>query len=259
MHECLVNGEILELVPASDRGFNYGDGLFETLAVTHGRPRWWQDHMDRLAAGCERMDIAVPPQAVLLREVQTVSAGLVRCVAKIVLTRGSGGRGYHPVLDGQANRVVSSHAWPTGIERDADEGVNAQVCELRLAIQPRLGGMKHLNRLEQVMASMELAASDSDEGILLDAEGNLISAISSNLFLVSGDQLLTPRLDRSGVRGVLRAVILRLFKSRCELRRISPDMLSEVSEVFLCSSVRGIIPVRRIDDHHCAHWIQLGR
>ena len=248
MLECLVNGEILALVPASDRGLNYGDGIFETLAVRQGRPRFWQDHMDRLAVGCERLGMAVPAQAVLLREVQTVSAGQAQCVVKIVLTRGGGGRGYRPAKITEPGRVVSAHSWPVGIEQAANTGIVTRICELKLSLQPRTGGIKHLNRLEQVLASAELEGHDATEGILLDADGYLISAISANLFLVNGKQLLTPRLDRSGVRGVLRARILQAFKTRCELRRISCDMLAETDEVFLCNSVRGIIPVRCIDE-----------
>ena len=248
MFECLVNGEILEHVHATDRGLNYGDGLFETIAVDRGQPRWWQDHVDRLNAGCERMGIPVPAQAVLLREVQTVSAGETRCIVKIVLTRGMGGRGYHPETGAEPTRLVSSHRWPAGIEQAAINGVEARICQLRLSIQPSLGGIKHLNRLEQVLAASEMDGHPETEGILLDAEDHVISAISSNLFLVGWDRFLTPRLDRSGVRGVMRTRILKAYKSRCELRRISPDMLSEASEVFLCSAIRGIVPVRRIND-----------
>lgn len=247
MHECLVNGEILDCLPISDRGFNYGDGLFETIAVIHGQPRWWQDHMDRLAAGCERLGIKTPPQAVLLREVQTVSAGLSRCVVKIVLSRAGQQRGYQPSIDAEPLRVVSSHSWAVGTGKQAEQGVSARTCELRLSIQPALGGMKHLNRLEQVLASREMQGQGEKEGILLDTEGHVISAISANLFLVFRGQLVTPRLDRSGVKGVLRARILKFFKARCELRRISPEMLEDASEVFLCSAVRGIIPVTCID------------
>jgi 4-amino-4-deoxychorismate lyase len=252
MFECLVDGEILEHVQVNDRGLNYGDGLFETLAVSQGHPRWWQDHMDRLSAGCDRLNMQMPPQAVLLREVQTVSAGRRQCIVKIVLTRGSAGRGYHPADPPGQTRLVSSHSWPLGIEEAGVLGVEARLCSLRLAVQPALGGIKHLNRLEQVLASSELPINDetgapSAEGILLDMDEHVTCAVSANIFLVYRDQLMTPRLDRCGVRGVLRGRILKAFKKRCELRRITRDMLDEASEVFLCSSVRGIIPVRSID------------
>jgi 4-amino-4-deoxychorismate lyase len=248
MIECLVNGEISTFIPANDRGLAYGDGVFETIAVCQGVPRWWQDHVDRLAAGCERLGLDMPPQEVLLREVQTAGAGQQRCLAKIILTRGSGGRGYAPGNAGQPLRIVSAHPWPEGIGQAAARGLAVGVCKLRLAIQPALGGIKHLNRLEQVLAAAELERSGLAEGLLLDSNEDVISGVHSNLFLVSGRNLLTPRMDRCGVRGVLRARILKAFKSRCELRRISLAMLEEADEVFLCSAVRGIVPVTAIDD-----------
>jgi 4-amino-4-deoxychorismate lyase len=247
MLECLIDGEISNYTAASNRGLNYGDGLFETLVVQNGRPRRWQAHMDRLGAGCERLGIVMPAQAILLREVQTVSAGLMGTVVKIVLTRGGAARGYQAHRDAVCVRIISAHAFPPDIEQRAAHGVKARVCDLRLAIQPALGGMKHLNRLEQVLASSELFEEDVSEGILLDREDHLISAISANIFLVMENRLLTPRLDRCGVRGVVRDQLLAAFSRRCEQRRIQMDLLHEADEVFICNSVRGIVPVTAID------------
>jgi 4-amino-4-deoxychorismate lyase len=249
MLECLVDGEISTQVSVEDRGFQYGDGLFETLAVVRGQPRFWQSHMDRLAAGCERLKLPVPPQTVLLREVQTVSAGQHDCVVKIIVTRGTSGRGYAPSFPVAANRVVSAYAWPEDPGRLDQVGIRARICKLRLALQPALAGIKHLNRLEQVMARAEWNDRSIHEGILLDTEDQVVSAISSNLFLVAGDRLLTPRMDRCGVRGVMRANILGAFHTRCEQRRITLDMLPEADSVFVCNAVRGVFPVIQID-----HW-----
>jgi 4-amino-4-deoxychorismate lyase len=247
MFECLVNGEISRFVASTNRGLNYADGLFETLSVHNGRPRRWQAHMDRLGVGCERMGLTMPPQAILLREVQTVSAGLPDAVVKIVLTRDGQGRGYMPHQGQNCTRIISAHIFPDGVAEAAREGVEARICDLRLAIQPALGGIKHLNRLEQVLASAELRESGVAEGILLDREDHVVSAIAANIFLVKGDRLLTPRLDLCGVRGVVRAQILARFSARCEQRRIMIDLLHEADEVFVCNSVRGIVPVTRID------------
>jgi 4-amino-4-deoxychorismate lyase len=249
MLECLVNGEISTYVKAANRGLCYGDGLFETLAVQNGRPRRWQAHMDRLAAGCERLGLTMPAQAILLREVQTVSAGRTDTVVKIILTRDGQGRGYLPPENAACVRVVSAHRYPDGILERAREGVRAQICELRLAIQPALGGIKHLNRLEQVLASVEIREKSGVAGILLDAEDHVISAIDANIFIIMEDRLLTPRLDRCGVRGVLRSHILAGFGARCEQRRIMVDMLQDANEIFICNSVRGIVPVTAIDHH----------
>ena len=247
MLECLVNGEISSFLPASNRGLNYGDGLFETMVVNHGHPRWWQAHMDRLGIGCERLGLQMPQQAVLLREVKTASAGLTSAVVKIVLTRQGQARGYGFEAQRACDRIVSAHAMPGNLTEPVLKGSRARICDLRLAIQPALGGIKHLNRLEQVLATAEEFAPGVKEGILLDYEDNVISAISANLFIVMGERLLTPRLDRSGVRGVVRGQILAVFKSRCEQRRIQPDLLREAHEVFICSSVKGIVPITRVD------------
>lgn len=251
MYSSLVNGEIASLVSSSDRGLAYGDGLFETIAVHGGHPGLWQGHMDRLQRGCERLDIPAPPQEVLLRELKTVAAGLGSCVVKIILTRGSGGRGYAPPSACEPCRVVSSHPLPDGIEEDARVGVHGVLCEMRLALQPQLRGIKHLNRLEQVLAAQELSnrpEHEGQQGILMNTEGYVITAISANLFAVSGGLLLTPRMDRCGVHGVLRDRLLREQAARCERRRITLDLLRESDEVFLCSSVRGIVPLLSMGD-----------
>lgn len=249
MLECLVNGEISDRIPVADRGLQYGDGLFETLAVMGGRPRFWQGHMDRLATGCEQLRIPITPQEVLLREVKTVSAGQPRCVVKIIITRGTSGRGYWPDTGGESRRIVSSHAWPDDPGHLNETGIHTRICDFRLGLQPALAGLKHLNRLDQVTARGEWADPSIHEGILLDREDHVISAISSNIFLVNAGRLLTPRLDRCGVRGVMRAAILSAFRERCEQRRIMLDMLPEADEVFVCNAVRGIFPIIRID-----HW-----
>ncbi len=248
MLSCLVDGVISEFVPADDRGLAYGDGLFETVAVAGGRPRLWQAHMDRLARGCARLGLAPPAQELLWREACTVAAGQQRCIVKIVLTRGSGGRGYVPSDDPRPLRVVSAHPWPEGLDEVRETGVEAVVLETRLALQPALSGIKHLNRLEQVMAARELADHPGKEGILLNTEGYVISAVSANLFVVQGEQLLTPRMDRCGIHGVLRDMLLRDHKARCERRRITLDLMADADEVFLCSAVRGIVPVLAVDD-----------
>ncbi len=247
MFECLVDGEISSYVSAANRGLCYGDGVFETMPVHQGRPRRWQAHMDRLGAGCERLGLSMPPQAVLLREVQTVSAGLADAVVKIILARDGTGRGYLPPEGAASVRVVSAHPYPEDVLERARAGVTAKICDLRLAIQPALGGIKHLNRLEQVLAAVEIRDKGAAEGILLDAEDHVICALSSNIFIVFGERLLTPRLDRCGVRGVLRSQILGNFTARCEQRRIMVDMLAEADEVFTCNAVRGIVPVTAID------------
>jgi 4-amino-4-deoxychorismate lyase len=249
MLDCLVNGEISEHVPVTNRGLQYGDGVFETITFVNGSPRFWQLHMDRLSLGCEQLGMSAVPQALLLREVQTVVAGHDRCIAKIVLTRAESGRGYKPGKNETPTRIITAHRFPDHVEEKMQVGIAAQVCKMRLGVQPALAGIKHLNRLEQVLASAEITQPGIDEGILLDPEDHLVSGISSNIFIVLGDRLLTPRLDRCGVRGVMRSAILQAFRPVCEQRRMLLDMLPDAMEVFVCNSVRGVVPVTRVD-----HW-----
>jgi 4-amino-4-deoxychorismate lyase len=249
MLDCLVNGEISQLVSANNRGLQYGDGVFETIAMFNGTPRFWQLHMDRLTIACEQLNIPLVPQQLLIREAQTVSAGHSMCVVKILLTRSGSGRGYAPGKPAPPVRVVSAHEFPEDTQSQALLGIATRICKLRLAVQPSLAGIKHLNRLEQVMARAELAESGADEGILLDPDDHVVSATSANIFLVLNGRLLTPRMDRCGVRGVMRAAILQAFRPLCEQRRIQIDMLPDAQEVFVCNAVRGVIPVTRID-----HW-----
>jgi 4-amino-4-deoxychorismate lyase len=249
MLECLVDGEISDRISVADRGLQFGDGLFETIAVAGGQPRFWQGHIDRLSQGCEQLGFPVTPQSVLLRELQTVSAGQSKCVVKIIITRGISGSGYAPGNSAETNRVVSSHSWPGKEGNQASPGIRARICSLRLGIQPALAGLNHLNRLERVLARSEWKDPSIHEGILLDREDHVICSVSSNIFLVHSGRLLTPRLDRCGVRGVMRGAILSAFRERCEQRRLMLDMLPEADEVFTCNSVRGVLPVTRID-----HW-----
>jgi len=249
MLDCLLNGEISSHLPVTDRGLHYGDGVFETMAVFNGTPRFWQYHIDRLNIGCESIGLPQVAQSVLLREVQTVSAGHSECVVKVLITRGETGRGYAPPARPQSNRLVISFPFPGGLDVVSRRGLNTRICDLRLGIQPRLAGIKHLNRLEQVMARAEWTDPTIDEGILLDREDHVISATAGNIFLVSNERLLTPRMDRCGVRGVMRHAVLQAFMPVTEQRRISLDMLPEADEVFMTNAVRGIVPIIRI-----GHW-----
>ncbi len=249
MLDCLVNGELSSLVSAGNRGLLYGDGVFETIAMLNGVPRFWQLHMDRLVVACEQLDIPLVPQQLLLREVQTVTAGRGQCVVKIILTRGESGRGYAAGKARPPTRIISAHSYPESVQSQAILGIAAAMCDLRLAVQPRLAGIKHLNRLEQVLARSEISQPGVEEGILLDPDDHVVSATAANIFLVLNGRLLTPRLDLCGVRGVMRAAVLQAFRPICEQRRIQLDMLPDAQEIFICNAVRGVIPVTRID-----HW-----
>lgn len=248
-----VNGEPVEngraAVNFDDRGLQYGDGLFETLLWVDGRIRFLDDHLQRLAAGCARLNIPVPPQAVVASELEGLAKDLPRAVLKLIVTRGAGGRGYRPPARLQPTRIVSVHAAPDeplpGVER------KIRWCTTRLARTAALAGLKHLNRLEQVLAQMEPASPEVAEGLMLDTEGELIGGISSNVFLLIEGGLVTPDLRYSGIQGVMRKNVLAAagrIGIPVEVRAVRPEELALAAEVFLTNAVRGIQPVHALEE-----------
>ena len=238
----LVNGREQTLVPIGDRGLQYGDGLFETLCVRAGQPRYWERHMARLRAGCERLGLPPPDRQRLHYEVGRLVRQQPHGVAKILLTRGTGGRGYSPPADQEVNRVVQY----LSCQDLSTEGLRLARCATTLGRNPRLAGIKHLNRLEQVLASQELAGLDADEGLLADSEGLVIEGTRSNLFLVRAGELITPDLSQCGVAGVLRSVVLDSCADAglaCHIRPVSWDEVEEAEEMFMTNSLMGIRPV----------------
>ena len=246
MHDCLIDGEISTQVPVSDRGFLYGHGIFETIAVEHNKPIFWDLHLQRLRAGCQRLGLVLPEENILLSDLQTVCAGRPVCIVRISITATSGERGYAAAKPISVRRIVSSYPWPSEVELPRLKGIEIPIAEYRLAHNRALAAIKHNNRLEQVLAATETAVMAAGEGLLLDHNGFVISAISANVFLVLGEQLITPRLDRCGVHGVTRAALMQGFSHRCEKRRVSRELLFEADEVFICNSIRGIWPVTKI-------------
>ena len=152
----LVNGVATEQISTRDRGFGYGDGLFESIRLVGTRAPLWARHMQRLATGCERLLIPAPDPDRLWHETQQVQADMAHAVVRITVTRGIGERGYAPPATPRPTRVVAAFPAPPVAEA-AIHGVRMRLCRLRLAEQPRLAGIKHLNRLEQVLARADQA------------------------------------------------------------------------------------------------------
>jgi 4-amino-4-deoxychorismate lyase len=246
----LVDGRPGDAVPAADRGLQYGDGLFETVAVVDGRPCLWDRHLRRLRDGCERLALPSPDPDVISAEAETLAAGHARAVLKLILTRGDGGRGYRPPRDPRPRRVLALHPWPEYPEAWRTGGVGVRWCATRLGFQPRLAGLKHLNRLEQVLARVEWDDPAVGEGLMLDLDGNVVSGTQSNLFVLHRGTLLTPPVDRCGVAGVARAVALETARA-CGITvreaRLSREDVTAAAALFLTSSLIGVWPVRELD------------
>jgi aminodeoxychorismate lyase len=263
----LINGVAAEQVPALDRGLAYGDGLFESILLVDAVAPLWSRHMRRLVESCERLRIPAPDTAQLWCDALAVTRGMPQSVVRITVTRGVGERGYALPAAPQPMRVVAAFAPPQVADSAYAQGVRMRVCDIRLAEQPLLAGMKHLNRLEQVLARAEWNDPAIAEGVLCDSHGRVISATMANLFAVVDGVLLTPALDRCGVAGVARAEVLAAYP-QTQVGELTLDALVGASEVFLSSSVRGILPVRSLGRQDYAmggitrqlqqHWRDLG-
>jgi 4-amino-4-deoxychorismate lyase len=248
---CLVDGEPANSVPLDDRGLQFGDGLFETLVVQSGEAQFLTRHIARLAAGCERLEFPDIDWQLLRDEITAFTENRQTGVLKLILTRGSSRRGYAVADNPPLRRILclsDVSQWP---DNPASRGIRARMCHMRLAIQPLLAGLKHLNRLEQVLARREWQDEAIREGLLCDTQERVIEGTMSNLFLVNDGVLQTPRLDACGVAGVMRSVIIDLAEQTSlplEIGVLSRQDVAQASEVFICNSLIGIWPVVMIDN-----------
>ena len=251
--QWLRNGERLALPWSADRALQFGDGLFETMAVNQGRIAFIERHLERLQLGCERLGIEAPLPSQLEDELRKVIPETGPAVVKLILTAGSGGRGYQRPVPQMPVRYIARFPWP----EKGPESLAVLCCRLRLSRQPRLAGIKHCNRLEQVLARQEIMEAGCDEGLLMDTEGNVIEGVTANIFAVRKGRLLTPELDQAGVAGILRARVLEVAaQSGISVRVTAMDLndILEAEEIFMCNSLIGVRPVHRLSsdgqDHH---------
>lgn len=251
-HAYLVNGRREGSLTPFDRGFAYGDGVFRTLPLYSGIPQCWQRHYRRLQSDCNALGIVCPSDEMLRDDIARLVEDGEDAVIKIIITRGESERGYAVPPLAQPTRVVSKAALPHYPESHFSEGVALHLCEMRLARHPRLAGIKHLNRLENVLARMEWVDPQVADGLLLDEGGDVIECTMSNLFVRVGSVLATPNLSRCGVDGVTRERVLELAPQlgyTAEVRHLRLPELMDADEVVICNSLYGAWQVRRLASH----------
>jgi 4-amino-4-deoxychorismate lyase len=239
-------------LPADDRGLQYGDGVFETMLVRGGRARFLEAHLARLSRGCSRLAISTAFVNPLRAEIDAaVAMAPPLAVLKIIVTRGNAQRrGYAPQGDEAPRRLVS--LWATPALAGHDDGVDLRVASIRLGENPALAGIKHLNRLENVLAAAESAGHGAFESLLLDASGNLVSGAMSNVFIVRVGDVVTPSIERCGVAGVMRGIVLRECAAlgvTAGEKRLTLDDLFAADEAFITNARIGVVPVRRVGEH----------
>ena len=255
----LIDGRPADAVPVADRGLHYGDGLFETIAVFHGRPCLWQAHLHRLSLGCQRLGIPLPDSDSLAAEARQLCAGVDRGVLKLIVTRGEGGRGYRPPSKAQPRRIFSLHPWPDYPAASWQEGVQVRWCETPLGLNPALAGIKHCNRLEQVLARAEWDDPAVAEGLMCDVRGQVIEGTMSNLFVLKDGRLHTPPLDQCGIAGIARGVLMELAAVQgwsCQSVALTRDEVMQADGLLLSNAVIGLWPVAQLAGRHYdpVHW-----
>ncbi|NBC14962.1 MAG: aminodeoxychorismate lyase [Gammaproteobacteria bacterium] len=250
----LIDGRKDDRVPASDRGLHYGDGLFETIAVRHGRPCLWHRHWTRLTTGCARLHIPVPDAARVSADVERllIGADAGDGVLKLMLTRGSGPRGYAPPPAPTPRCILSFAPGLPGPSAGAKAGVRLTLCEAHLGENPRLAGIKHLNRLEQVLARAEWSDPAILDGLMCNAQGQVVCGTMSNVFVLDDHGLATPPLTTCGVAGTVRAVVYECADALgipVSERVLRPAELFAARGLIITNALRGAVPVADLGGH----------
>lgn len=246
--QSLINGQQAERISIRDRGLQYGDGCFETIRVLANTPVLWSAHLKRLEHACKVLQLPVNfdlLQSEISQILQLNKAADV--ILKIIITRGEGGRGYAPPKQTDPTRILQLIDY---VPPDTRKGARAILCQHRLSSSSSLAGIKHLNRLDQILASAQIPA-DCDEGLCMNEEGHLIEACRSNLLLAIDDELVTPDLSKSGVEGVmLNHLITEFGKQGIQVlkKTLSLYELKMAKEILLCNSVFGVWPIAEIQN-----------
>jgi 4-amino-4-deoxychorismate lyase len=245
-----VNGKNDVTILNSDRGFLFGDGCFTTIAKFKGKIERLDAHLERIHGDANRLLLPAVDVKQLRDEIELYAAQVPDGVIRLTITRGSGGAGYALPTVTQTSRVLQWRDASPLIQQNAKLGIAMFACSTWLSAQPRLAGVKHCNRLENILARAEVAENGFAEGLMCDESGHLVEGTFSNIFWRENDGWFTPQLDRCGISGVMRAEILTLMRQYGirvqEVRRGKAQVLSAMHEAFVCNSVIGIWPVTQL-------------
>lgn len=248
----LINGMKQAHLPASDRAIQFGDGCFTTARIAGGKVCLLDAHLQRMQMACEKLFIPFTQWETLRCEMAELARDNERGVLKVIISRGSGGRGYSAADCLQPVRILSVSAYPAHYDRWRTEGIALELSPVRLGRNPQLAGIKHLNRLEQVLIRAHLEQTDADEALVLDSEGLVTECCAANLFWRQGQDVFTPQLDQAGVNGLMRQFCLQqLAHSGFRVVEVhAPEAaLANADEMVVCNALMPIVPVRQYAGH----------
>lgn len=247
----LINGHKQDALAAGDRAIQFGDGCFTTARVIDGKVSFLSAHIQRLQQACQRLMIACDFWVQLEHEITSLAAEQQNGVLKVVISRGCGGRGYSTLNSGPATRILSVAAYPVHYDRLRKEGMTLAISPVRLGRNPYLAGIKHLNRLEQILIRTHLEQTTADEALVLDSDGWVTECCAANLFWRKGNEVYTPRLDQAGVNGIMRQFCIRLLAQSSfqvvEVQAALEDVM-QADEMLACNALMPVIPVRACGD-----------
>jgi len=249
-----LNGQVASDLPIGDRGLAYGDGVFETIALDGTQPQLWQAHWQRLSLGLEKLGFAYDLDDLYAQLCSDVKHALADCsqtraVLKIIITRGTGGRGYLPPEQASPNRIVQITPWPLGRDHIASEGAHVHICQHAWGHHAALAGLKHLNRLDQVLARQEWRDDAFHEGLMLNQTGNVQSGVMSNVFVERKGVLYTPNNDTAGIDGIMAQQVMLVASSLnipVKRQAFDLDFVYASDGLMLTNSLNGVWPVAKL-------------
>lgn len=261
--KSMINGVVTDYLNINDRAIHYGDGLFETVLCSNRQLYYWPQHYQRLSASCEKIKIGRPDEWLLLDDIKNLllnnaDSAVKNFAIKIIVTRGAGKRGYQADPSARPNRLVLLSEIDGGYSSILSGRLlsgSLYLCEQQVAINQGLAGMKHLNRLENVLARNEwqgeACEADIIDGLMRNANNFVIEGTMSNLFAVKNKQLFTPDLTQSGVKGVMRDEIINIAKHggvKISVANLVVDELLDMDELFVTNSLIGMKSINRFVD-----------
>ena len=246
---CAINGQQINTLSVQDRGLAYGDGIFTTAKVNQGKIELLTEHIARLKIGCERLGLTSPDFVLLTEQVKNIAKTQVLAVLKIMITAGSGGRGYSRLNADHGNVIVYLFNYPKHYLNWQKNGIYIGVSQLKLGLNPMLAGLKHLNRLEQVLIRQELDQRKEDDLIVLDINEKIIESSCANLFWLLDGVWYSPKIQTAGIAGLMRNKILTTIP---EVNLVSStlDDLITIDAMFICNSVMGVVPIENYNGRH---------
>ncbi|WP_455427767.1 aminodeoxychorismate lyase [Dryocola sp. LX212] len=244
----LINGQWQTTIPANDRAVQFGDGCFTTAAVSNGRVRFIDQHIRRLQLACKTLMLSFTEWAVLREEMQQLAAYEGQSVLKVIITRGAGGRGYSAAQCEHTTRILGVSPFPAFYDEWQQQGITLALSPICLGVNPSLAGIKHLNRLEQVLIRTHLEQTPANEALVLDSDGWLTECCAANLFWRKGERVFTPYVDRAGVNGIMRQHIIAALANsdqRVQEVRERVETLADADEIVICNALMPVVPVKQ--------------